>query len=95
MHIRTFHLSFFLLLPRYSHRILPPPAISMFASTASVFLLYVAHTEVFVVVVLCLFTALSTPAWNDTSLLNSDLYPTHLRYNDDGEILLLLDPQFL
>ena len=55
------------------------PAVSMFSTTASVFLLYVAQTEIFVVVVLCLFTALSTPAWNDSNLLNSDLYPTHLR----------------
>ena len=62
-----------------------PTAISMFASTASVFLLYAAQTEVFVVVVLCLFTALSTPAWNDSGLLNSDLYPTHLRYQSLGE----------
>jgi len=53
---------------------------SLFASTASVFVLYVVHSEVFVVVMLCVFTALSTPAWNDSNLLIAELYPTHLRY---------------
>ena len=57
-----------------------PLAFSLLTSTASVFLLYVVHSEVFVVVMLCLFTALSTPAWNDTSLIIAEVYPTHLRY---------------
>lgn len=52
----------------------------MFASTASVFGLYVVHSEVYVVIMLCVFTALSTPAWNDSGLLIAELYPTHLRY---------------
>ena len=62
--------------------IVPPPLLSAFSlltSTASVFLLYIVHSEVFVVIMLCLFTALSTPAWNDTSLIVAEVYPTHLR----------------
>ena len=54
-------------------------AFSLLTSTASVFLLYIVHSEVFVVIMLCLFTALSTPAWNDTSLIIAEVYPTHLR----------------
>eukprot|EP00731_Ephydatia_muelleri_P012149 Em0006g1043a len=54
-------------------------AFSLFASTCSAFLLYVVTTPVFVVTVLCLFNAISTPAWNDGSLLIAELYPTHLR----------------
>ena len=59
---------------------LPLPAFSLFASTLSVFLLYVVHSEVVVVIMLCLFAAISTPAWNDTSLIVAEVYPTHLRY---------------
>ena len=55
-------------------------AFSFVASTLSVFLLYVVHEEAVVVVMLCIFTALSTPAWNDSSLIIAEVYPTHLRY---------------
>ena len=54
-------------------------AFTLFLSTASVFLLYVVHSEEFVVIILCLFTALSIPAWNDASLIIAEVYPTHLR----------------
>ena len=51
----------------------------MFATSVSVFLLYVTNSETFVVAMLCLFNAISTPSWNDTSLIIIELYPTHLR----------------
>lgn len=53
------------------------------------FLLYVAHSELFVVIMLCIFTAVSTPAWNDSSLLIAELYPTHLRSTAAGVHLLI------
>jgi VNT family MFS transporter (synaptic vesicle glycoprotein 2) len=61
----------------------------MFSSTASTFLLFVSSSEVFVVVVLCVFTAVVTPAWNDTGLLIAELYPTHLRSTAAGIHLLM------
>ena len=48
-----------------------------------------AKSEVFVVVMLCMFTAVSTPAWNDSSLLMAELYPTHLRSTAAGVHLLM------
>lgn len=64
-------------------------AFSLFASTMSAFLLYVSNAEIFVVVMLCVFTAVSTPAWNDSSLLIAELYPTHLRTTAAGVHLLM------
>ncbi len=55
----------------------------------SVFLLYVSSSELFVVVMLCIFTAVSTPAWNDSSLLIAELYPTYLRTTAAGIHLLM------
>ena len=54
-------------------------AFSLLTSTASIFLLYIVQSEVFVVIMLCLFTTLSTPAWNDMGLIIAEVYPTHLR----------------
>ena len=64
-------------------------AFALFASTLSVFLLYVVTIEAYVVLILCIFTAVSTPAWNDTSLLIAELYPTHLRSTAAGIHLLM------
>lgn len=61
----------------------------MFCATISTFLLFISSAEVFVVVVLCVFTAVVTPAWNDTSLLIAELYPTHLRSTAAGVHLLM------
>lgn len=55
----------------------------------SSFLLFASSAEVFVVMVLCVFTLVSTPAWNDTSLLIAELYPTHLRTTAAGIHLLM------
>ena len=63
-------------------------AFSLFVSTITVFLLYVESSELFVVIVLCVFTAVSTPAWNDSSLLIAELYPTRLRSTAAGIHLL-------
>ena len=52
----------------------------MLFSAVTVFLLYLEHSEVFVVAMLSLFTAANTPAWNDSSLLIAELYPTRLRW---------------
>ena len=76
-------------LPTLSPSLPLSTAFSLFASTASVFGLYVVHSEVFVVVMLCVFTALSVPAWNDSSLLIAELYPTHLRYHMDYEYAVI------
>lgn len=43
------------------------------------FLLYVIHSEVGAIAVLCVFKAITIPAWNVTSLLSVDLYPTAMR----------------
>lgn len=59
-------------------------AFSLVVSTVSVFLLYLVHDEAVVVVMLCLFAALSTPAWNDSSLIIAEVYPTHLRTTAAG-----------
>lgn len=59
--------------------IYPSTAFSLLVSTVSVFLLYVVHDETVVVIMLCLFSALSTPAWNDSTLIVAEVYPTHLR----------------
>lgn len=64
-------------------------AFSLFCSTVSSFLLYVSNVEAFVIVMLCIFTAVSTPAWNDSSLLIAELYPTHLRATAAGIHLLM------
>lgn len=48
-----------------------------------------ASSELFVVIMLCIFTAVSTPAWNDSSLLIAELYPTHLRSTAAGIHLLM------
>ena len=61
----------------------------MFVSTASVFLLYIDSSEVFVIAMLCIFTAVSTPAWNDTSLIMAEVYPTNLRTTATGTHLLM------
>lgn len=62
---------------------------SLLASTVAVILLFFVHSEVFVVVMLCLFTALSTPAWNDSTLIIAEVYPTHLRTTANGIHLLM------
>lgn len=64
-------------------------AFSLFASTLSAFLLYAANTELFVVVMLCIFNAVSVPAWNDSSLLIAELYPTYLRSTAAGVHLIM------
>ena len=64
-------------------------AIAMLASTASVFLLYVVTSEAFVVAMLCLFTAVTAPAWHDTSLIIAELYPTSLRSTAAGAHFLM------
>lgn len=46
----------------------------------SVFLLYLVHSKVVSVVVLCLFTAISTPGWNVGSVVAAEVYPTSLRF---------------
>ena len=51
----------------------------MLASAVTAFLLYVGHSEVFVVAMLSLFVFVNTPAWNNASLLIAELYPTRLR----------------
>ena len=61
----------------------------MFATSVSVFLLYIDTSEIFVVAMLCLFNAISTPSWNDTSLIIAELYPTHLRTTAAGLHLLM------
>ena len=61
----------------------------MFATSVSVFLLYIATSEIFVVVMLCLFNSISTPSWNDTSLIIVELCPTHLRTTAVGLHLLM------
>lgn len=61
----------------------------MFTSTVSVVLLYVATSEIFVVVMLCIFNAVSAPSWNDSSLIIAELYPTHLRATAAGLHLLM------
>ena len=61
----------------------------MFATSVSVFLLYVATSETFVVAMLCLFNEISTPSWKDTSLIIIELYPTHLRTTAAGLHLLM------
>ena len=64
-------------------------AMSMLACTLSVFLLYVVTLEAFVVAMLCLFTAVSAPAWNDIGLIIAELYPTSLRTTAAGAHLLM------
>ena len=68
---------------------LPVIAFSLLISTVTVFLLYLKNSEAFVVVMLCIFTAVSTPAWNDSSLIIAELYPTHLRSTAAGIHLLM------
>ena len=41
------------------------------------------------VVMLCIFNAVSTPAWNDSSLIIAEVYPTHLRSTAAGVHLLM------
>lgn len=65
------------------------PAFVLFCAAVASFLLFVSSAEVSVVVVLCVFTAVITPAWNDTSLLIAELYPTHLRSTAAGIHLLM------
>ena len=64
-------------------------AISMFASTASVILLYVVTSETFVITILCLFNAVSNTSWIDTSLITAELYPTHLCATSSGVHLFM------
>ena len=58
----------------------------MFATSVSVFLLYIATSEIFVVAILCLFNAISTPSWNYTIV---ELYPTHFHTTAVGLHLLM------
>jgi len=64
-------------------------AMAMLACTVSVFLLYAVTSEAFVVVMLCVFTAVSAPAWNDVGLIIAELYPTSLRTTAAGAHLLI------
>lgn len=41
------------------------------------------------VVMLCIFNAVSVPAWNDSSLLIAELYPTYLRSTAAGVHLIM------
>lgn len=72
--------------PSYTHT---HTAFSMLSTTASVFLLYANRSEVYVVIMLCLFRMVSTPAWNDSSLIIAEVYPTHLRSTAMGVHLLM------
>ena len=50
-------------------------------STISIFLLYVVNSKVVSVVILCLFNAISNPAWNACNVIITDIYATSVRYN--------------
>ena len=63
--------------------IYPPVAFALMASAVTVFLLYIQHSEVLVVLMLSLFTATTAPSWHDSSLLIVELYPTRLRLSDE------------
>ena len=54
-------------------------AFSLLCSTVSVFLLFFVHSEVYSVLILCLYKVITVPEWNVIQLLVVEIYPTSLR----------------
>ena len=59
--------------------VLHSTAFTSFCSTVSVFLLFFVHSEIYSVVILCMFKAITIPLWNVTTLLIVEIYPTSHR----------------
>lgn len=56
-----------------------PVAVSLLASSVSVFIIYMVKTKTQSLIVSCVFSGVSVISWNALDVVGTELYPTQLR----------------